>query len=314
MKKLLITESERDNILSMYNNLDITTKIKLSEQTITNYDRKYDYKKVEDNYYFKLKGSDKWILSTGKNKNAIAGKVFKTNAKITTVTNNKKINKLKVNRDKNKDIQISPTINPEIKNIINWDKISSKDTTEKVCHRDDPNCAQFVNDFSDKFTEIGNAWNAYENDSKVGQTVYSAFQGLDKPKQDFMVKTWLDLNKSGLNGNHMIQIKNFVDTLVPKLGQGFNNLKLDDVVGIYHYPSHKHEQAFYQGGVRWFIDVDGKKIPGNTIKKGNGWGMNTHVGIVGAIKNGVPLIFHNIHGNVQTDPPNKLRIAWVKRK
>jgi hypothetical protein len=32
MKKLLITESERDNILSMYNNLDITTKIKLSEQ------------------------------------------------------------------------------------------------------------------------------------------------------------------------------------------------------------------------------------------------------------------------------------------
>jgi hypothetical protein len=112
----------------------------------------------------------------------------------------------------------------------------------------------------------------------------------------------------------MIEIKNFVDTLVPKLGQGFNNLKLDDVVGIYYPSSEQHEKAFYQGGVRWFKDVDGKKIPGNTIKQGNGWGMNTHVGIVGAIKNGVPLIFHNIHGNVQSDPSNKLRISWVKRK
>ena len=46
--------------------------------------------------------------------------------------------------------------------------------------------------------------------------------------------------------------------------------------------------------------------------------MNTHVGIVGAIKNGVPLIFHNIGGDVYSDPYNKLRgggkIVWVKRK
>ncbi len=59
------------------------------------------------------------------------------------------------------------------------------------------------------------------------------------------------------------------------------------------------------------------KKPGKTIMSGAGWGMNTHVGIVGAIKDGVPIIFHNIHGNVMADPYNKIsgdgRIAWVRR-
>ena len=80
MGKLLITESERNLILSMYNNLDITTKIKLSEQTVTNYDRKYDYKKEGDTYYYKLKIDDNWILATDKREFAIKTKVFdKTN-------------------------------------------------------------------------------------------------------------------------------------------------------------------------------------------------------------------------------------------
>jgi hypothetical protein len=65
------------------------------------------------------------------------------------------------------------------------------------------------------------------------------------------------------------------------------------------------------------VSVGGSMVPGNTIKSGKGWGMNTHVGIVGAIKNGVPIIFHNIHGQVFSEPYDKLsdgaRIAWVRR-
>jgi hypothetical protein len=59
------------------------------------------------------------------------------------------------------------------------------------------------------------------------------------------------------------------------------------------------------------------KKAGNTISGGDAWGMNTHVGIVGAVKDGVPLIFHNIHGQVYSDPANRLegggKIAWVRR-
>ena len=58
-------------------------------------------------------------------------------------------------------------------------------------------------------------------------------------------------------------------------------------------------------------------VNGETIKKGIGWGMNTHIGVVGAIKDGVPIVFHNIGGQVWADPYNNLkgdsRIAWVKR-
>ena len=59
------------------------------------------------------------------------------------------------------------------------------------------------------------------------------------------------------------------------------------------------------------------KKPGKTISRGDAWGMKTHVGIVGAIKNGTPIIFHNIHGNVYADPKEKLkdngRVVWVRR-
>ena len=53
------------------------------------------------------------------------------------------------------------------------------------------------------------------------------------------------------------------------------------------------------------------------LKKGKGWGMNTHVGIIGATKGGKPIIFHNISGTVYGDPIDKIRgnsrIAWIKR-
>ena len=59
------------------------------------------------------------------------------------------------------------------------------------------------------------------------------------------------------------------------------------------------------------------KTPGKTISRGDAWGMNTHVGIVGAIKNGTPIIFHNIHGNVYADPKGLIqgggKVVWVRR-
>jgi hypothetical protein len=59
------------------------------------------------------------------------------------------------------------------------------------------------------------------------------------------------------------------------------------------------------------------KKPGKTISRGDAWGMNTHVGIVGAIKNGTPIIFHNIHGSVYADPKGLIhdggRVVWVRR-
>jgi hypothetical protein len=215
------------------------------------------------------------------------------------------------------NVLVSDTINPSFVKQIDFSKLDTTKKVENICEPNDEHCAQFVNDFSNKFDKVGNAWNAYANDSELGPTVYSSFKGLDQNQIKKAIDLWTKIyNKGGgvKNGQYLTEIKKFVEQLVPKNGSNVN-LELDDVVGIFYPPSSHHEEAFYQGGERWFTKgPNGKMIPGNQIKSGNGWGMNTHVGIVGAIKDGVPLIFHNISGNVISEPASNLRIAWVKRK
>ncbi|MDA9280061.1 hypothetical protein N9P74_00715, partial [bacterium] len=213
------------------------------------------------------------------------------------------------------NIFVSDTISPVFRNKIDFNNLSVGGTTNKICKPGSTQCAQFVNDFTDKFDVVGNAWTAYGLDSKLGSTIASKFKGLDKSEQDKVIRLWLKIHKNGGgkdNGKYKDEAKKLIGSLV---GSGLKtNLKIDDVVGIYHEPSSHHEEAFYEGGQRWFKDVNGKKVPGTTIKNGSGWGMNTHVGIVGVEKNGVPLIFHNVNGNVKSDPADNLKIAWVKRK
>ena len=221
----------------------------------------------------------------------------------------------KIKQDKNKNIFVSDTISPVFRNKIDFNNLSVGGTTNKICKPGSTQCAQFVNDFTDKFDVVGNAWTAYGLDSKLGSTISSKFKGLDKSEQDKVINLWLKIHKNGGgkdNGKYKDEAKKLIGSLV---GSGLKtNLKIDDVVGIYHEPSSHHEEAFHEGGQRWFKDINGKKVPGTTIKKGSGWGMNTHVGIVGVEKNGVPLIFHNVNGNVKSDPADNLKIAWVKRK
>jgi peptidoglycan hydrolase-like protein with peptidoglycan-binding domain len=66
--------------------------------------------------------------------------------------------------------------------------------------------------------------------------------------------------------------------------------EIGDVVGIAYYPSTHHQDA-----------LDGQR----------GGTKNTHVGTVTDIKNGVPIISHNIKGELHHDPYNKLTIGWI---
>ena len=66
--------------------------------------------------------------------------------------------------------------------------------------------------------------------------------------------------------------------------------KVGDVVGLVNYASDMHKEAL-------------KETPKGT--------KNTHVGVVTGLKNGVPIISHNIHGKVYHEPYNKLTIGWV---
>lgn len=212
---------------------------------------------------------------------------------------------------------MSKNINPEFMKKFNFEKLSTKDSTP-VCKAGQENCAQFVNDFSDKIKWVGNAWIAHDNNS-LGEKVWSSYNSL-KPD---VIKKVTDLykkidSKGGgeENGRYIGDVKELQGLLVPKTTPV--KLELDDVVGIYYPPSKHHEEAFYQAGEGYFTkDKSGQIQPKSNLASGKGFGMNTHVGIVGAVKDGVPLIFHNILGQVYSDPADKLkdngRIAWVRR-
>lgn len=212
-------------------------------------------------------------------------------------------------------IVVMKGINPKYLEQIDWKKLSTKDSVYNVCVADTDECGQFVNNWDDRITSVGTAWNAYRNDSVMGPTVYSTFKNLDPQTIKDVISLWQKIHKKGggkEKGPYSSEVKKIVNNLVPKSGS-YPTLKPGDYVGLYYDGSSHHEEAFYQGGESWFVNGDPNK-PGKNITNGNGWGMNTHIGIVAAIKNGVPLIFHNVRGNVISDPASKLRISWVKRQ
>jgi peptidoglycan hydrolase-like protein with peptidoglycan-binding domain len=215
------------------------------------------------------------------------------------------------------DTTLSSNINPQWKNIIPVKKISSTKSTP-IMKAGQPECAKFVHDFSPKLQYVGNAWDAHNNDS-VGKRTWSAFTNLNPDTVKNVESEWLKINQAGggkEGGQFNSDVKQLISKIVPQTPPV--KLQLDNIVGIFYPPSDHHEEAFYKAGTPYFTNVNGKMTPGKNIQSGTGWGMNTHIGIVGAIKDGKPIIFHNVHGTVFADPVDKLynggRVAWVKVK
>jgi hypothetical protein len=221
----------------------------------------------------------------------------------------------KKEENKKTNLVLSNSINPKFKSILDTSKLSTSKPVP-IFSAGQPDCAQFVNDFDDSRTKILNAWIAHDVPD-VGNTVWSSFTNLNSDQIDKVTDLWKDINSSDKKGTYKKDVKDLVNNIVPKTSGV--SLKLNDVVGLYYPGSGHHEEAFYNDWSKKFFKKNmlGMTVSGDKIKNGTGWGMNTHVGIVGAIDNGVPIIFHNIGGQVWADPYNNLkgdsRIAWVKR-
>jgi len=221
--------------------------------------------------------------------------------------------------DKSKDSVLSTNIDTGFQNKFKLSTLSDKDSIF-VCKAGQENCGQFVNDFSKKLSYVGNAWLAHDLD-QVGKRVMSSYTSLNPKQIEKISNIFKQIEKQGgpkerKSGGQVENIKSLQQELIKPVSA--SNLKVDDIVGIYYPPSGHHEEAFHQAGKPYFVsDGKGGWNKGNSLSSGKGFGLNTHVGIVGAVKNGIPLIFHNISGDVYSDPYNKLRgggeIAWIKR-
>jgi len=235
--------------------------------------------------------------------------------------------------------------NLELSDSLDLNKMPTFDPTKegKVYKCGLEGCAAYVRSTLDQYQ--GNAWHAHRMNDNL---VYSTFKGNSASQKGAMEQLFTLINK---NAGKLSSNKDSFDDAARKISKSlvpsqskFTNLEIDDVVGLYYDPSSMHSTAFFEGmtgyddngkgtklgdgpfmvtqdGKEWNPNHLGKDVQfkaGKTLTAGNGPGLNTHLGFVGAKNDGKPIIFHNIHGQVWATPLDKLSkngtaIVWAKR-
>jgi hypothetical protein len=186
-------------------------------------------------------------------------------------------------------------------------------------------CAQFVSDMLNQWQ--GDAWRAHR-----GAGLKSIWNQKAKAHGKDLADLFTILNlKGGLDGSdeELELVKKVIRKMVPEKAP-WGGLKLGDVVGLWFDPSDWTAKVFWAGargydvsgnklGGPYFITKEGKPwdetmlkkqirfYPGRTINSGKIFGMNTHIGFVGGLRDNEPIVFHNIHGAVFATPLSKMR-------
>ena len=200
-----------------------------------------------------------------------------------------------------------------------------------------PNCSEWVGNMLD--TTIGNAWHAHNN--PVFPTLkFDAYSNFSSYKSS-VEKILKEMNKDKFLGPKNAEAWNdragaISKALIPSAGAIAAAMSLGDVVGIFHQESSHHGEALFDGATAGSLArrFPPSVPPGALVDGGAPWdysmlgqdknfvvnrpfGLNTHVGFVGAIHNGRAIVCHNITGNVYACYADKMTSAdfpmWVKQ-
>ena len=236
-----------------------------------------------------------------------------------------KTNKNVVTNDKS-NLMVSKTLNPEYKKYIVPNKINPR-KSNYLGNLDFgvDTCAAFVHSVDSEMPFVGDAWLAYNN-TDLGPLVFSSFKDLS-PDNIKKLGDMYALIKKNNGGQKDGKFNNQVGSLVKSFIKPVSTtLQIGDFIGMYNPGSHNHEKALYQASQnpKWYnfayenpyFTKDGKPNV-ELFKDNDGIGLNTHVGMVGAIKDGVPIIYHSEDGKFYADPVNNIvgggKVAWVRR-
>ena len=205
------------------------------------------------------------------------------------------------------------------------DKISSTKETGIGSGSETRCSAYMVKCLSQYDSELfgGNAWDAFNNVKGGGTVKYNLFTSGEVN----WTKIWSDLAKNKVSkdtcekhaktDNADAKVGSVVPSIVtnnipssPKFD--INSLRLGDIVGLYHKNSSNKGMAFCQRALKRGLDNNGN------VSDKDPFTFNSHVGFVGAIKNGVPIVIHNVSGNHIATPATQMlsknsndMIAWV---
>lgn len=189
------------------------------------------------------------------------------------------------------------------------------DSTKRVPVCDAPEledkCARFVHLVDDKIGSIGDAWTAWLNPVPGKRNVYSMMDSLDESDKKLYDNVLKQIKSNGGGVEKGPLIKKERKKLVRELHEKFvnkysNNLPKEkltpgSIVGIFWPPSDFHETALRESAKRE------RYAP-----------FNTHVGIVIAVKDDVPIILHEFGGVGMAEPFDNLsssaEIVWIKQE
>jgi peptidoglycan hydrolase-like protein with peptidoglycan-binding domain len=204
------------------------------------------------------------------------------------------------------------------------DKISSTKASE-ISTGTDLRCSAYMvkclREYDDKFAS-NNAWNVFDNVKGQGQVKYNAYTDgsvnwnniySQLKKSKISKKNCEDYEKTEDSDKQVpSDLPKIVTNSIPQSAKiNISSLELGDVVGLYHKNSANKGKAFCQTAIDKNLDDNGnmEKTP---------FTFNSHVGFVGAIKDGVPIVIHNVHGHHIATPATQMlnkndedMIVWV---
>jgi hypothetical protein len=196
-----------------------------------------------------------------------------------------------------------------------WVDIVDSTKSMKICNAPElkNQCASFVNVVDDSVSSMGDAWsNWWRKTGKVQS--YNAMKYMSDNDKRMYEKRFQDsindptpTNNGG--GNQKKNIKMLMQGILSNApGPSPSDLSVGSHVGIFWPKSNYHQQALKVAGQKGI--KDGKRVEYMPF--------NTHIGIVIAIKDGVPIILHEVDGIGYADPYDKIidqgKVVWVKKE
>ncbi len=205
-------------------------------------------------------------------------------------------------------------------------KISSTKESEISSSQKELRCSAYMVKCLSQYNEFlkgGNAWHVYKNAKRNGEAKYNVYGdgSIDwnkiyaQLKENKITKKVCNEYAKQDDSDKIVKsnLPSIVTNSMPQSSKvSLDSLKLGDIVGLYHKGSSNKGMAFCQNALDKGLDDYG-----NLSNKAP-FTFNSHVGFVGAIKNGVPIVIHNVHGSHTATPATMMlsknsedMIVWV---
>jgi peptidoglycan hydrolase-like protein with peptidoglycan-binding domain len=171
-------------------------------------------------------------------------------------------------------------------------------------------CSEYVGKMIGQ--KLGNAWQAFLSAKSKGSVIYNMFTDGSINWNNIKKNKFINSDICGCfieegDGKDKTceggsKLSSTISGFYPsKSSVTLSSLKVGDIVGMYYGASGNKGKAFCQRAVE-DRDLDSQGNYGDA----DPFTFNTHVGYVGAIKNGVPIVFHSVHGDRRATPATQL--------